>query len=58
MVDNSSGSYRGVGAVSLFAEVRNTLNVASDFCVPSLLDVLETMLLCDCGNWDQQLLQG
>lgn len=50
MVDNSSGSYRGVGAVSLFVEVRNTLNFASDFCVPSLVDVLETMLLCDCGN--------
>jgi len=39
-------------------EIRNTLNVAPDFCAPSLVDVLETVLLCGCGNWDQQLLQG
>lgn len=57
MVDNSSGSCRGVGArVPVCGGKEHIKHCSECFCAPSLVDVLETVLLCGSGN--QQLLQG
>lgn len=63
MVDNSSSSHRGLGTGPC-VEVRGILNISPDVKIspdvlcPSLVDVLETVLLYGCINWGQQLLEG